>query len=84
MQGSFLLWPLLELIATSILFMWVYNNTQGSLLLALLFHTSIAMTSLFLSSVETYPLLNVVLTWAMAVLVIFGSGKVFKAQPIEA
>src|SRR6266487_5547883 len=24
MQGSFLLWPLLELIATSILFMWVY------------------------------------------------------------
>jgi membrane protease YdiL (CAAX protease family) len=70
MQATFLGWPLLGLIATTILFTWVYNNTKGSLLLALLFHTSIAITGLFLSSADAHPLLDVVLTWVMAGLVI--------------
>ncbi|MBU0702869.1 MAG: CPBP family intramembrane metalloprotease [Chloroflexi bacterium] len=70
MQGAFFGWPVLGLVATAILFTWVYNNTRGSLLLALLFHTSIAITGLFLSSAETHPLIDVALSWGVAVLVI--------------
>lgn len=70
MQGTFFGWTLLSLMATAVLFTWVYNNTKGSLLLALLFHTSIAITGLFLSSVETHPLIDVALSWGAAVLVI--------------
>jgi uncharacterized protein len=69
-QATFLGWPVLGLMATTILFTWVYNNTKGSLVLALLFHTSIASTELFLSAADAHPLLNVILTWAMAGLVI--------------
>ena len=56
--------------ATTLLFTWVYNNTQGSLLLALLFHASIGVTALFLSSAELHPLIDVALGWGAAALVI--------------
>jgi membrane protease YdiL (CAAX protease family) len=84
MQGKILLWPLLELIATSVLFTWVYNNTKGSLLLALLFHTSIAMTSLFLSSLETYPIVSVILSWMIAGLIIYRSRKALSPLAVGA
>lgn len=70
MQETFLGWSVLGLMATTVLFTWVYNHTKGSLLLALLFHTSIAITGLFLSSAETHPLIDVALSWGVAVLVI--------------
>ncbi len=41
LSGEFFGWYLLGVVAVAILFTWVYNNTRGSLLLALLFHTSI-------------------------------------------
>jgi uncharacterized integral membrane protein len=56
--------------ATTVLFTWVYNHTKGSLLLALLFHTSIAVTGLFLASAETHPLIDVALGWGVVGLVI--------------
>jgi Na+-driven multidrug efflux pump len=61
--------------ATTVLFTWVYNNTKGSLLLALLFHTSIAITGLFLSSAEVHPLAEIVLNWMLVavVFVVFGA-----------
>jgi membrane protease YdiL (CAAX protease family) len=42
MTGSLPLFGLLlgEMVLTSVLFTWVYNNTKGSILAALLFHTS--------------------------------------------
>jgi membrane protease YdiL (CAAX protease family) len=70
MHETFLGWSVLGLMATTVLFTWVYNHTKGSLLLALLFHTSIAITGLFLASAETHPLIDVALSWGVAVFVI--------------
>ncbi|MBV6402996.1 MAG: hypothetical protein CNIPEHKO_03318 [Anaerolineales bacterium] len=69
-QDGFIGWHFLELMATALLFTWVYNNTQGSLLLALLFHASIGVTGLFLSSAALHPLIGATLNWGMAGLVI--------------
>ncbi|MFH1634320.1 MAG: CPBP family intramembrane glutamic endopeptidase [Chloroflexota bacterium] len=80
MQGTFFGWTLLGLMATTILFTWVYNNTKGSLLLALLFHTAIAITGLFLSSAETHPLIDVALSWGAAVLVIVVFGPKYLSR----
>ncbi len=70
MQETFLGWSVLGLMATTVLFTWVYNHTKGSLLLALLFPTSIAITGLFLASAETHPLIDVALSGGVVVLVI--------------
>ena len=69
-QMTFMGWHFLELLATAVLFTWVYNNTKGSLLLALLFHASIGVTAMFLSSAEFHPLINVALSWGMVALVV--------------
>jgi len=82
-QENFIGWHYLELVATSILFGWVYNNTQGSLLLALLFHASIGVTGLFLASTGLYPWLSAVLSWGGALLIITFSKCIEHAAAIE-
>jgi uncharacterized protein len=74
LSETFLGWSVLGLMAMAVLFTWVYNNTKGSLLLALLFHTSIATTDLFLSTAEAHPLLGIAISWGIAILVIAISG----------
>jgi membrane protease YdiL (CAAX protease family) len=58
-------WELLGIIATSVLFTWVFNHTDGSLLLAMLFHASIATTGLFLAESHLGPAVDVVLAWLL-------------------
>lgn len=63
-QGSPLtlsIWFFFGIIADTILFTWIYNNTKGSLLMALLFHTSITYTSLFLTASTTHPFIELAL-----------------------
>jgi membrane protease YdiL (CAAX protease family) len=70
LSETFLGWTVLGILADAVLFTWVYNNTRGSLLLALLFHTSIAITGLFLSSAEPHAPVGTALSWGVAVVVI--------------
>jgi membrane protease YdiL (CAAX protease family) len=71
---QFFLWFLLGIVAEAILFTWVYNNTGGSLLLALLFHTSINITYLFLAPADANPLLSLILVWALVAVVVAYAG----------
>lgn len=71
----------LEIVAFSILMAWVYNNTNGSLLLPLLWHGAIIVTSIF---VPVLPLatkgdlvpfwISVVLTLGCAIAVVLVTG----------
>jgi uncharacterized protein len=72
-QGS-IGWEILGLMATTVLFTWVFNNTKGSLLLALLFHNSIAMTTLFLASADAPAWMGVALNWSVVAIVIAAFG----------
>lgn len=74
LSETFLGWTILSLLADSILFTWVFNHTRGSLFLALLFRTSIAITDLFVSAAPTHPLIAVAISWALAGLVIWRGG----------
>jgi membrane protease YdiL (CAAX protease family) len=70
-------WFLLGIIADAILFTWLYNSTGGSLLLAVLFHASIAVTGLFLIPAEATPLLGLALEWIFVggVIAVTGSSR---------
>ena len=81
---TFFGWYLLDIVADTILFTWVYNNTRGSLLLALLFHTSIAVTGLFLTPAETTPLLGVALKWAVVAIVVATAGPAYLSRKTAA
>jgi uncharacterized protein len=53
-------WWMAGIVLASIVYTWVYNHTQGSLLIALLLHTTTALTSSFLASAATAPMFEVV------------------------
>ncbi len=70
-----IIWFLL-LIAVAILFTWLYNNTDGSLLIAVLYHTAFNST-LYLMPVlmGNLGLLNLALTWVVTIIVIAVFGR---------
>ena len=62
---SYLLDPFLFLVAFRVLMVWVYDRTNGSLLLAMLMHTSLTASTLILGAgVVGVPLLTFDLVWA--------------------
>jgi membrane protease YdiL (CAAX protease family) len=63
----------LLIVANTILITWVFNNTGGSLLLAMLFHASLNIS---FSVLEIYQddLVRLILTWAVVFVVVLGYG----------
>jgi membrane protease YdiL (CAAX protease family) len=70
---TFFGWFLLRIVAEAVLYTWVYNNTHGSLLPALLLHASTATVALFLAG-DASPLVGAVLAWGAALVVILVAG----------
>ena len=66
--GYFLL-----IVANTILITWVFNNTGGSLLLAMLFHASLNVSFNVLGIYQDDPV-RLILTWAVVLVVVLGYG----------
>ena len=64
-----IIWSVANFIPVTILFIWLYNNTQGSLLLVTLFHASTQYSNNFLGTVPTETA-NIV-TWLVAAVILF-------------
>lgn len=67
-----------QLVATTILFTWIYNNTRGSVLLAYIFHASMnTWTELFsinaANHLQNWILTGVIVALAMIVLIFSGA-----------
>ena len=81
-------WYLPLVTAWSVLFTWIYNNTNGSVLMMILFHAAINTTlgslGLFqITSEGARPLLlNVVLTWVVVAIIaaFFGSAQLSRKR----
>ena len=81
-------WYLPLVTAWSVLFTWIYNNTNGSVLMMILFHAAINTTlgslGLFqITSEGVRPLLiNVVLTWGVVAIIaaVFGSAQLSRKR----
>jgi uncharacterized protein len=82
---------LLHFAALSVLFTWVYNHTQGSLLPVLVFHTSVNLFTAFLPVVplaagSPLPLnlmVGLLYVTAAVVVIVFGPAKLVR-KPLEA
>jgi membrane protease YdiL (CAAX protease family) len=73
-------WFMLSILGMSVLLTWLYNNTNGSLLIATLFHAALQATNVFLLSVATMDqrlyALSVFITVVAALLVVLLFGPV--------
>ena len=67
-----IIWSVVNFIPATILFTWLYNNTQGSLLLVTLFHASTQYSNNFLGTVptETANIIN----WLVIIVILFVFG----------
>jgi len=71
----------IQVIALAILMTWVYNNTKGSMLLAVLFHASITASAIIFSSLTLsamdslrHQLVYTALLWVIVAIVVTGTG----------
>ena len=78
--GGFLGWT----IGLSVLFTWLFNQTGGSLLVVILFHASVNLAVFLPAAVGSggpAPLLNVLITWLVAIGVILRFGRTRLVSP---
>jgi membrane protease YdiL (CAAX protease family) len=66
-------WFLIGITLDSILYTWIFNNTRGSLVPAVLFHTTQNITSMFLASVDA-PALSVLITFILVLVIVAREG----------
>ena len=72
--GGFIGWT----IGLSVLFTWLFNQTGGSLIVVILFHAAVNMAAFLPAAVGSggaAPLLNVVITWLVAIGVVVRCGR---------
>jgi uncharacterized protein len=72
--GGFIGWT----IGLSVLFTWLFNQTGGSLIVVILFHASVNLAAFLPTAVGSggaAPLLNVLITWLVAILVVVRYGR---------
>lgn len=67
-----IIWAVVNFIPATILFTWLYNNTQGSLLLVTLFHASTQYSNNFLGMIPTETA-NII-SWIVAIVILFVFG----------
>jgi uncharacterized protein len=78
--GGFVGWT----IGLSVLFTWLFNQTQGSLLVVIGFHTAVNLAAFLpaaVGSVGVAPVLNVLLTWLVAAVVVIRYGRRTLSSP---
>jgi uncharacterized protein len=93
-RGSFLSgiplsWFFLDVFASAILYTWVFNNTQGSVVLTILFHAAGNTTAILLptlppatSGLRVY-LFSIIVRWCLAVLVMIITGRVYLSSKLR-
>ena len=72
--GGFVGWT----IGLSVLFTWLFNQTGGALIVVILFHTAVNLAVFLpaaIGSTGAASLLNVLLTWIVAIAVIVRYGR---------
>ena len=81
-------WLVLGLALNAVLYTWVFNNTRGSLVPMILFHTAQPVTNLFLAEVSSplTPLIKNALTALLVILIVavFGAARLTRKAPIAA
>ena len=78
--GGFIGWT----IGLSVLFTWLFNQTGGSLIVVILFHAAVNLAAFLPAAVGSggpAPLLNVLITWLVAIGVVVRFGRARLASP---
>ncbi|WP_436343145.1 CPBP family intramembrane glutamic endopeptidase [Natronorubrum sp. FCH18a] len=75
------LWYVPSVLAISIVFTWLYNNTNGSLLLATILHASLQVTNLVIPNLHSGPggtqlyRLNVIILFVLVAIIVSTNGS---------
>ncbi|MFO7891997.1 MAG: type II CAAX endopeptidase family protein [bacterium] len=70
--GMDLLLMVINTIGAALLYTWIYNSTNGSLLLVWLFHFSMVVTQYLVSSLPTYT--KSILSWIIVLIIVVTTG----------